>query len=88
MTLKGDIHQTRVKNSFFGDPNFSVPVGAISLIFVLFERAYQDPEHDEALSFKILLFMWKKIDKLKVSKNSLKMEVYLYKYRYNNKNKA
>jgi hypothetical protein len=54
----------------------------------LFERAYQDPEHDEALSFKILLFMWKKIDKLKVSKNSLKMEVYLYKYRYNNKNKA
>jgi hypothetical protein len=57
MTLKGDIHQTRVKNSFFGDPNFSVPVGAISLIFVLFERAYQDPEHDEALSFKILLFM-------------------------------
>jgi hypothetical protein len=57
MMLKGDIHQTRVKNSFFGDPNFSVPAGAISLIFVLFERAYQHPEHDEALFFKILLFM-------------------------------
>ncbi len=49
MTAKGDIHQTRVKNSFFGDPNFSVPVGAISLIFFLFERACEAPEHDEAL---------------------------------------
>jgi len=49
MTLNGDIHQTRIKNSFFGDSNFSVPAGAISLIFYLFERACQAPEHDEAL---------------------------------------
>jgi hypothetical protein len=57
MTLKGDIHQTRVKNSSFGDPNFSVPARAISLIFFLFKRACQDAEHDDALFFKILLFM-------------------------------
>ena len=49
MTLKGDIHQTRVKNSSFGDPKFSVQAHSIHLIFVLFERACQDAEHDEAL---------------------------------------
>ncbi len=51
MTLTGDIHQTRVKNSSFGDPNFSVPARAISLIFFLFERACQDAQHDEAFFF-------------------------------------
>ncbi len=88
MTLKGDIHQTRVKNSFFGDPNFSVPVGAISLIFFCLKEHVNLQSMMRLFFLKSYFLCEKKIDKLKVSKNSLKMEVYLYKYRYNNKNKA
>jgi hypothetical protein len=60
MTFKGDIHQTRVKNSSFGIPKFSVNLHSIYIFFLLLERAYQDAGHDVALFSKLLVFMWEK----------------------------
>ncbi len=87
MTFKGDIHRTRVKNSSFGDPNFSVPARAISLIYFCL-KVYVKMQSMMRLFFLNLTFYVKKSDKLKVSKNSLKVGFYSYKYLYNNKNKA
>ena len=60
MTFKGDIHQTRVKNSSFGIEKLYVPARAIFLFLFLFERACQDAGNDVVLFSKFLVFMWKK----------------------------
>ena len=63
MVLKGDIHRTWVKSSASGDPKFSVPACAISLIFVLFERACQNARIDRVL-FLSSYFLRKKKNSL------------------------
>ena len=61
MTFKGDIHQTRVKNSSSGDPNFSVPARAIWFIFLLLKRARQNAGHAEALFYNSYYLCEKKV---------------------------
>jgi hypothetical protein len=43
MTFEGDIHQTRVKNSSFGNLKLSIEPDSIHFICLLFRRACQDP---------------------------------------------
>ena len=59
MTFEEDIDQTRMKNSSFGKPNFSVQVHSRDLIF-WFERACEDAVQYRASFFKLLLFKGRK----------------------------
>jgi hypothetical protein len=55
MTFARDIHSTRVRNSLFDNPKFSVDLRPAYLIFCLFERVYLVPVPDRVVFLKFLL---------------------------------
>ena len=78
MTFKGDIHQTRVKNSSSRDTNFSVPARAICLIFFCWKEHVRMQDMPRRFFLNSYFLCEKKSDKFNDSKNAPKMGVYLY----------
>jgi hypothetical protein len=74
MTFSEDIHQTKVKNSSFGNPKFSMSLHSVYLTLCCLNGACKAPKSDRDLLLKILTFyvegLAEKFNALK--KNSLK----------------
>ena len=82
MTVGGDVYITRVKNSSFDKPNFSVRTHPIYLIFFCLKEYVRMQDLKESF-FKILTILAKKKNhKFSGSKNAPKKGVYSYKCMY------